>query len=102
MNWKGDLAQLLTFTVAPVLGALGVVAAVRARFVATMDAAKFAWLAIALFLVTRVGTHLVVFHVFKYAGTNDLLNFWVPMAKDVLDGRDPSAHADSLSGPFFP
>jgi hypothetical protein len=102
MNWKGELAQLLTFTVAPVLGALGVVAALRARFVATMDAARFARLAIVLWLVTRVGTHLVVFHVFKYAGTNDLLNFWEPMAQDVLARRDPSAHMDSLSGPLFP
>jgi hypothetical protein len=102
MNWKGELAQLLTFSVAPALGALAVVWAVRARSVAAMDGARFARLAIALFAVTRVGTHLVVFHLFRYTGTNDLLNFWEPMARDVLAGRDPSAHTDPLSGPLFP
>jgi hypothetical protein len=101
-NWKGELMQLLTFTVAPLLGALGVVWAVRARAVAEMDAARFAKWALGLFLVTRVGTHLVVFHLFRYAGTNDLLNFWEPMARDVLAGRDPSAHTDTMSGPLFP
>ena len=102
INRKGELTQLLTFTVAPILGAFGVVWAVRARAVAEMSAAAFAKWAIALFLLTRIGTHLVVFHVFRYAGTNDLLNFWEPMARDVLAGRDPSAHTDTMSGPLFP
>src|SRR5258705_1061737 len=101
MNWKGELMQYATFFVAPVLGALAVVWALRAKTPERWDAKQFLRWTLVLFLLTRIGTHLVVFHLFRYAGTNDLLNFWAPMARAVLDGRDPSAFTDTLSGPRF-
>jgi hypothetical protein len=102
MNWKGELCQHLTFVAAPILGALGVLLAFRAAAPERWTSRRFLHVAVALFLLTRVGTHLVVFHLFRYAGADDLLEFWVPMARAVLDGRDPGPFADNLSGPLFP
>jgi len=102
MNWKGELCQICTFVVAPTLGALGVLWALRAAAPARWTNRQFVRFAVVAFVLTRVGAHLVVFHLFRYAGTNDLLDYWVPMARDVLAGRNPGPHADSLSGPLFP
>lgn len=54
------------------------------------------------FLVTRIGAHFVAFHLFHYAGTGDLLNGWLPMARAVLEGQDPGVYVDNMYGPFFP
>lgn len=102
MNWKGELAQYLTFVVAPFLGALGVFGALRWSAVDRIDARTFARWAIALFVVTRIGAHVIVFHVFRYPGTVDLTDFWQPMARAVLDGKDPGVFADNMSGPLYP
>jgi hypothetical protein len=102
MNWKGELCQILTFVVAPTLGVLGVAWALRAAAPARWTARRFAWITAATFLVTRVGAHLVVFHVFRYAGCDDLLRVWAPMGRAVLAGSDPGAYADNFYGPLFP
>jgi hypothetical protein len=102
MNWKGLAAQYLTFVVAPLVGALGVLGALRWGGIDRLDPRRFAAWAVGLFVVTRVGFHLVVFHVFRYPGTVDLTDFWQPMARAVLDGRNPGAWADNMSGPLYP
>ncbi len=46
--------------------------------------------------------HVVVFHLFRYSGGNDLLRVWLPIARAVLEGRDPAPFIDNLYGPLFP
>jgi hypothetical protein len=102
MNWKGELAQAVTFYVMPLLGALLAFAALRTDRLDRLDRRRWAILAASLFLVTRIGTHLVVFGLFRYPGGHDLLEVWKPAGEAALSGGDPWRHLDNLYGPLFP
>jgi len=102
VNWKGELAQILTFAAAPALGALAAWWSVRTRRVDGWTQRDFARAAAAAWLATRLGTYVVVFHVFGYAGGWDMLHVWVPIADTVLAGGDTSLLVDNLYGPLYP
>ncbi len=102
MNWKGQVINAATWWLLPLLGAAAAWLALRSPRLDGLGRRRWAGLAVALFLLTRVGTHLVVFHLFRYDGGHDLRNVWLPVANAVLDGTDPSVHIDNLYGPLFP
>ncbi len=102
MNWKGEAAQVLTFAVAPAVGACLAVAALRVRLVARLSPRGFVLLAALLWVLTRPLLHVVVFHLFRYAGGHDLLDVWYPIARTLREGGDPTALVDNLYGPLFP
>jgi hypothetical protein len=102
VNWKGELAQILTFAIAPALGALAAWWSVRSPRVAGWDDRLFRRVAVGAWLATRLGTYAIVFHVFRYAGGHDLLSVWVPIARTVLEGGDPAPLVDNLYGPLYP
>jgi len=102
MNAVGIAIQAFTFVGLPCLGALAVWLALRLALLDRLSPARWAWTAAGLFLLTRVGTHLVVFHLFRYSGGDDLLRVWQPIARAVLEGKDPVPFIDNLYGPGFP
>ena len=102
MNWKGHLLEFVTFLLLPCLGALAAWFAFRTDRFDRWDGKRWFRLAAALFLLTRVGTHVVVFHVFRYPGGDDLTRVWEPIARAVLEGRDPAPYVENLYGPIFP
>ena len=102
MNWKGQLIEAFTWWVLPVLGAAASWAALRWKGLDGCPRRRWAWLAASLFLLTRGGTHLAVFHVFGYPGGHDLREVWTPIARAVLGGGDPGPWIDNLYGPLFP
>ena len=102
MNWKGDAIRVFTWAVLPCLGALAAWIALRWKAPDAWTRRRWVWTAAGLFLLTRVGTHVLVFHVFQYAGSWDLIQVWDPIARAVLEGRDPTPWIDNLYGPLFP
>jgi len=102
VNWKGELAQILTFAVGPAIGAFAAWWSVRSARVDGWTPRGFTQRAIAAWLATRLGTYIVVFHLFRYGGAWDMLNIWVPIAETVLAGGDASALVDNLYGPLYP
>jgi hypothetical protein len=102
LNWKGHLAQFLTFTVAPAAGLLAAWIGLRHPAVGRLGARAFRRVTAGLWLLTRVGTFLVVFPLMGYAGGYDLTEVWTPIARAVLTGADPTPFVDNLYGPLFP
>ena len=61
---KGELAQILTFAIAPALGAFAAWWAVRSRLADDASAPAFRRIVLAAWALSRVGTFLVVFPLF--------------------------------------
>jgi hypothetical protein len=102
MNWKGEIIQAGLFLGLPLLGALAMLFAFRTSRFDAWSRRHWLLLVAAAFLVTRVGTHVLAFHVLGWTGGGDLERVWTPTAQAVLDGRNPIPHLDNLYGPLFP
>lgn len=102
MNPVGQALQEFTFVLLPCLGALATWLILRSSVLDRLDFRRWVWVAVGAFLATRLSIHILVFPLFRYAGGDDLLRVWVPIARAVLEGRDPVPHLDNLYGPFYP
>jgi hypothetical protein len=95
----GDLAGTVLL---PLLGVIAAWISLRSPRLGAMGDRSFARFAVAAWIATRVGGFLAAYVVLDYRGTNDLLYYWFPAGKAVLEGRDPQWILSDLYGPALP
>jgi hypothetical protein len=102
MSWRAASWDVAVQVLLPLLGVAAAWLALRGPWADRGDARSFRRALAAIWLVTRVGTHLLVFHAAKYRGGHDLTEVWTPIARRMLAGEGPGELVDNLYGPLFP